>query len=312
MRQRGWMVAIAGLLAGLAVVCGAWGTYVTAPPGPIAPGGFEVWAALRPAEGWQSFGVYRDGLRYYGGAFFLLTVALALFHYAVVGPHRVPLSGRTVRRYQWGEVLTHSVLAVSYLLLWMSGLYLLWNRLVLERPTPVWGRLASAAHIWGGLFFLVGLVAMWLRWRKDMRIAPHDREWLRGAGGYFRRDHPRLPAGRFNAGQKIWFRGALLFGAILGVTGLLLYYPGGMGLTPSVQRLLFVLHTAAAVAMISGVLVHFYLATFAHPGSLTAMVTGRMDEALIRAHHTAMMPIRGGAPGADGHGSRPAGGGSVS
>jgi formate dehydrogenase subunit gamma len=254
---------------------------------------------LRPADGWQKFWAYREALRYYGAAAFLLTAALALLHYAAVGPYRVPLSGRTVRRFPWSEVLMHLVLALTFLLLWASGLYLLLNRLVLEQPHPFWGHLANDVHIWTGLLFLVGLVAMWVKWRSDMRLAPYDGEWLRHAGGYLRRHRTQLPAGRFNAGQKIWFRGALLFGAVLGVTGLLLYYPGGLGLTPSTQRVLFVLHTVAALAMTSGVLIHVYLATLATPGSLAAMVTGRMDEALIRAHHTAMMPIRGGAPDAD-------------
>lgn len=294
MGRKRWMMVMATLLAGLGVGAGAWG-YFLADQGQVAPGGYEVWTALRPTKGWQSFWYYRDGLRYYGAALFLITVALTLLHYAAVGPDRVPLSGRRVRRFGWSEVATHSTLAVSFLALWMSGLYLLWARLFLEKPAPFWGHLASATHNWGGLVFIVVLLAMWLEWRRDMRFVARDREWLRQAGGYLRRDHPRLPIGRFNAGQKIWFRGALGLGALLGVTGLLLYYPGGLGLTPSVQRVLFVLHTSGAVVMISGVVLHAYMATVANPGSFNAMLTGHMDESLVRAHYPGMMPIRGGA-----------------
>ncbi len=299
MRWRGWMITTATLLAGTGVAVGAWGYFAVTPAAVQAPGGLEVWAALRPGEGWQTFWSYRDGLRYYGAAFFLLTAALAVLHYAAVGPDRVPASGRTVERYRGSEVLMHTTLAFSFLVLWASGLYLLWSRLVVGGPAPFWGRLASAAHIWGGLVSLVALVVMWLQWWRDMRLVGFDREWLRRAGGYLSRDHPRLPAGRFNAGQKVWFRSVLLLGAVIGLTGLLLYYPGGLGFTPALQRVLFILHTAGAVAMISGVLLHVYLATVANSGSLSAMVRGRIDENLVRTHYPGMVPFRGAEEGAD-------------
>jgi formate dehydrogenase subunit gamma len=264
----------------------------------IAPGGFEVWATLRPGEEWQTFWGYRDSLRYFGATFFLLTAALAMLHYAAVGPARVPTSGRTVQRFRWSEVLTHAALTFSFLVLWVSGLYLLLSRLFLERPAPFWGRLASAAHIWAGLLLLVALVAIWLQWHRDMRFVSYDRQWLRQTGGYLNRGHPHLPAGRFNAGQKLWFRAMLLFVTVLGVTGLLLYYPGGLGLTPSVQVVLYVIHTGGAVALVSGVVVHVYLAVIANSGSLKAMVTGRVDENLIRVHHPYGRPLSGAAAAA--------------
>lgn len=298
MKRRIWLVMTAMLLAGLGVVVGAWGYLVVGSEQVIAPGGFEVWATLRPGEEWQTFWGYRDSLRYFGATLFLLTAALAMVHYAVVGPDRVPTSGRTVQRYRWSEVLTHAALTFSFLVLWVSGLYLLLSRLFLERPAPFWGRLASAAHIWAGLFSLVALVIMWLQWHRDMRFVSYDRQWLRRAGGYMNRSHPHLPAGRFNAGQKLWFRATLLFVTVLGVTGLLLYYPGGLGLTPSVQVVLYVIHTGGAVALVSGVVVHVYLAVIANPGSLKAMVTGRMDENLIRVHHPYGRPLSGAASAA--------------
>ncbi|MFQ5960089.1 MAG: formate dehydrogenase subunit gamma [Candidatus Methylomirabilales bacterium] len=292
MRWRGWIIITATLLAGLSVVVGAWGYFTVSPKEVITPGGFEVWGTLRPGEAWEGFWVYRDGLRYYGAALFLLTAALVLLHYAAVGPDTVSASGRTVQRFRWREVLTHAALTFSFLVLWVSGLYLILSRLFLERPAPFWGRMASAAHIWGGLVFVVALVATWLQWRRDMRFVSYDRAWLRRAGGYLSREHPHLPAGRFNAGQKIWFQATLLLGVVLGVTGLLLYYPGGLGLTPSVQVVLYVIHTVGAVAMVSGVVVHFYLATVAIPGTLKAMLTGRMDENLIKVHHPESRPAR--------------------
>jgi formate dehydrogenase subunit gamma len=299
MRWRGWIITTAILLSGLGVAVGAWAYFATG-PAPAVPGGYEVWQTLRPGEEWQAFWNYRNGIRLYGAALFVFAAALALLHYVVIGPDRVAASGRMVARFRGGEVVMHMALALSFLVLLSSGLYLLWNRLLVGGPMPFWGRLASAAHIWSGLLFLVALVVVWVRWRHDMRLVSYDREWLRQAGGYLSRGHPRLPAGRFNAGQKIWFRVALLLGILLGLSGLVLYYPGGFGLTPAVQWVFFVVHTAGAAALIPSVMMHVYLGTLATPGSFTGMVTGRIDENLVRAHHPSILPIQGGAPAPDG------------
>lgn len=139
MKWRKSMITAPGLLAGMGVIVGAWGYFGVTPAAVQAPGGFEVWQVLRPGEDWQTFWSYREGLRYYGGAIFLLTAAMALLHYAMVGPDRVTVSGRKVQRFRGSEVLMHMALALSFLVLWVSGLYLLWSRLVLEGPDrPRW------------------------------------------------------------------------------------------------------------------------------------------------------------------------------
>ncbi|MFH8735047.1 MULTISPECIES: cytochrome b/b6 domain-containing protein [unclassified Streptomyces] len=81
-------------------------------------------------------------------------------------------------------------------------------------------------HEWSGLLlpapYLVGLASRAFRadLRRLNRFVPHDRTWLRSA---LRRSGPR-PAGKFNAGQKLyagWLGGAVL--VMLG-TGLLMWF----------------------------------------------------------------------------------------
>lgn len=93
-------------------------------------------------------------------------------------------------------------------------------------------------HEWAGVLlpvpFLLGLASPAFRadLRRLNRFGPHDRTWLRAVR---RRDH-RLasrPAGKFNAGQKLyaaWIAGAAL--VMLG-TGLLMWFTH---LTPLVWR----------------------------------------------------------------------------
>ncbi|MGW3340160.1 cytochrome b/b6 domain-containing protein [Streptomyces sp. NPDC001009] len=98
--------------------------------------------------------------------------------------------------------------------------------------------LVVRVHEWAGLALpvpvLLGLVSR--AFRADLgvlnRFGPHDRRWLRAA---LRRDtrHSARPAGKFNAGQKIytaWIAGAVL--VMLG-TGLMMWFTH---LTPLLWR----------------------------------------------------------------------------
>ncbi|WNI25660.1 cytochrome b/b6 domain-containing protein [Streptomyces sp. ITFR-16] len=91
--------------------------------------------------------------------------------------------------------------------------------------------LVVTVHEWSGLLIpvplLAGLAARSLRadLRRLNRFGPHDREWLRAVR---RRDHRpgSRPAGKFNAGQKLyaaWIAGAVL---VMAGTGLLMWFTG--------------------------------------------------------------------------------------
>lgn len=97
-------------------------------------------------------------------------------------------------------------------------------------------RLVVLVHEWSGLLtplpFLLGLASRAFRadLRRLNRFGPHDRQWLRSA---LRRERGPRPAGKFNAGQKVyagWLAGAVL--VMLG-TGLLMWFTG---LAPLVWR----------------------------------------------------------------------------
>ncbi|MER5729512.1 cytochrome b/b6 domain-containing protein [Streptomyces sp. NPDC002138] len=90
--------------------------------------------------------------------------------------------------------------------------------------------LVVTVHVWSGLLlpapFLLGLASRAFRGdlRRLNRFGPHDGAWLRAA---LRRDRFGVrPAGKFNAGQKVyanWLAGAVL--VMLG-TGLLMWLTG--------------------------------------------------------------------------------------
>ncbi|MBT2481949.1 cytochrome b/b6 domain-containing protein [Streptomyces sp. ISL-94] len=139
-----------------------------------------------------------------------------------------------VRRFSRAERLVHRTTA-ALALVCVAGAACLY----LPPLAELVGRrhLVVTVHEWSGLLlplpFLLGLGSPAFRadLRRLNRFGPHDRQWLRAAR---RRDRtgPR-PAGKFNAGQKVyagWLAGAVL--VMLG-TGLLMWFTG---LAPLVWR----------------------------------------------------------------------------
>ncbi|MFI1942434.1 cytochrome b/b6 domain-containing protein [Streptomyces virginiae] len=98
--------------------------------------------------------------------------------------------------------------------------------------------LVVTVHEWAGILlpapFLLGLASPAFRadLRRLNRFGPHDRKWLRAVRRRDRRRGSR-PAGKFNAGQKLyasWIAGAVL---VMLATGLLMWFTH---LTPLVWR----------------------------------------------------------------------------
>ncbi|MEW9519099.1 cytochrome b/b6 domain-containing protein [Streptomyces tubercidicus] len=139
-------------------------------------------------------------------------------------------------------------------------------------------------HEWSGILLpvplLLGLGSRALR--ADLtrlnRYGPHDRQWLRAA---LRRRGGR-PAGKFNAGQKLyaaWIAGAVL--VMLG-TGLLMWFTG---LAPLAWRTgaTFV-HDWLALAVVLVIAGHVWKA-FGDPESRRGLRTGSVDAQWARREH---------------------------
>lgn len=170
-------------------------------------------------------------------------------------------------------------------------------------------RLVVTVHEWSGLLvpvpLLLGLASRELR--ADLtrlnRFGPHDRRWLRAVR---RRDHraSARPAGKFNAGQKLyasWIAGALL--VMLG-TGLLMWFTS---LAPLVVRTgaTFV-HDWLALAI--GIVLAGHLAmAYADPEARRGMRTGSVDPHWARAEHRLWQPEEGRSPAPSRAGDRPPG-----
>ncbi len=111
-----------------------------------------------------------------------------------------------------------------------------------------------------------------------------DRDWLARVPAAVLRRAPQPPAGRFNAGQKVNFILVTLLFAALFVSGIGLVITGTHPASPVFK----VAHVAAAYLAVLLVAGHLYMA-LVNPSTrpaLRGMVTGKVDAAWVRQHHT--------------------------
>ena len=226
-------------------------------------------------------------------------------------------TGRTVTRFKAVERFAHWVLAGSFILLGLTGLYSLFGRMVL---IPLFGKesFASIAIVskwihnnvsWAFMIALVVIFFMWVMHNIPNRT---DLKWLAMGGGIFKKGvHP--PAKRFNAGQKIIFWSVIVLGASISASGLSLLFPfelpmfgvtfakmNALGITEMLgmeplrsvlapqeeMQLAQLWHTIVASVFILIIVAHIYIGSVGMEGAYDAMGSGEVEEQWAREHHS--------------------------
>lgn len=227
----------------------------------------------------------------YGG-WLLIVVALAIaLYYWRKGP--LPLAekptGRLIERFNTWERLVHWATAISFVILALTGLTVLFGRYVL---LPALGytvfswvaAIAKNLHNFVGPVFTVCLILMLVTFAKDNIPEAHDWIWVKKLGGFFgAREH--VPSGRFNFGEKAWFWiGITLFGIVSTVTGFILDFPN-FEQGRATMQLANVIHAISAVLFITLSLGHIYVGTIGVEGAYETMRSGMADETWVKQHH---------------------------
>jgi formate dehydrogenase subunit gamma len=192
--------------------------------------------------------------------------------------------GDRILRFTPAERIVHWLVALAFVYVALTGLALWSPRLYGLSTLFGGGTTARAWHPWGGVLFAGVLLIMFVRWAGQMRLDSDDRRWLRMSHRYAIHDHAGLPeAGRFNGGQKALFWVQSMATVLLLATGLVLWFP------ESTSRLMreaaVVLHPAAAIVSIAGIVVHIYMGTAAVPKALRGMVQGWVTPGWAARHH---------------------------
>lgn len=226
------------------------------------------------------------------GSWLLLAavVGIALF-FAMRGRIRIEEgpSGRQVLRFTFIERFGHWLTAVSFIVLALTGLNVLYGRYV---QPPLIGQSAFAAVTLAGKYthhfvafaFMAGLALIIVLWIRHNLPDRYDLGWIRDGGGLLRKGvHP--PAGKFNFGQKVVFWGVVLGGLAVSATGLNLMFP----FYADMQQMQWaqLIHAIAALLLTALIIGHIYIGTLGMEGAIGAMVSGRVDENWAKEHHSA-------------------------
>jgi formate dehydrogenase subunit gamma len=216
-----------------------------------------------------------------------LIVLLLFFIYR----RRIPIdggeSGRTIERFNNLERFAHWLTAVSFVILGLTGLAMLYGKSVL---IPILGKsgfaslmmLGKYAHNYLGFAFIVGIVLMVLIWLRHNLPDKYDIPWLMKGGGLLTKAHPA--ARKFNAGQKMIFWSVVIIGGIIAYTGVMLMFPESGTLADKQGNQYW--HAILALVMIAVIIAHIYIGSLGMKGAFQAMGSGQVDENWAKQHHS--------------------------
>jgi len=193
-------------------------------------------------------------------------------------------SPKLVDRFSFSERVVHWVVAITFCYAALTGLAMWSQKLWWLASVFGGGTVVRQFHPWGALLFVFALGVMLARWARQMKIDADDRVWLGQMRKYMTNDETGMSqAGRFNAGQKMMFWSQAVLAVLLLVSGVILWFPEVM---PRTFRLAAVLiHPLAAIGAIAFIILHIYMGAAAVPGSMGAMIRGRVTTGWAKAHH---------------------------
>ncbi|MGI5397479.1 cytochrome b/b6 domain-containing protein [Streptomyces sp. CA-251251] len=158
--------------------------------------------------------------------------------------------------------------------------------------------LVAAVHEWSGICLplptLLGLIHPSFRadLRRLNRFAVYDRQWLRAVRR--RRTSPQdRPAGKFNAGQKIfagWIAGAVV---IMMFTGLLMWFAG---MLPFISRTSAIFVHDLLAWLITAVIIGHIRKAHQDSEARLGMRSGYVSVAWAMRHHSRWQPVREESP----------------
>ena len=237
---------------------------------------------------WRKF---RNGpLTQYGGWLIVVVLAIIAVFYLVKGSikvHGAP-TGRLIERFNAVERVAHWTMAISFVVLALSGIVLLFGKHIILPWLGYAGFswltiICKNLHNFVGPLFIFSIVVFFLLFVKDNAMNGGDFTWLGKGGGMISGEE--VPSGRFNAGEKVWFwLGVVILGAIVSVTGLILDFPNWNQGREAMQQA-NVIHAIAAVVFIAGAFGHIYLGTVGVAGAYQSMREGFVDESWAKQHH---------------------------
>jgi formate dehydrogenase subunit gamma len=245
----------------------------------LVQSGGEIWRQMRNGP-----------ITVYGGWLIVLAFLAILLFYWRKGQMRLhePKTGRLIERFTPWERIVHWTTAITFVILAVSGIVMLFGRYVLLPATgyTIFSALAILSknlHNFVGPLFVVCTLLMIVTFMRGNAFRRYDWTWMRRFGDFLKGRH--VPSGKYNAGEKVWFWfGVIILGLIVSASGLVLDFPN-FGQGRETMQIANVIHAIAAVIFTVMSLGHIYLGTIGLEGSYDAMRHGTVDETWAKEHH---------------------------
>jgi formate dehydrogenase subunit gamma len=214
------------------------------------------------------------------GIAIIVFVVLSLGHLFTFGPKDMSdEGGDEIPWWNLFERVIHGIIAVAFVLLFISGLLITFGRYFGGGGPTLFLR---QIHEFSGFVFVPALAIVILMWIREALPKLYDLQWIAHFGGYLGYKGS-LKSGKFNAGQKLWYWIMLACGVLLSWSGLFLFFQVGM---MSDLRMYVLIHFFAAIPIMLMFLVHLYMTTLGTKGTFKGMINGKISKKGATSYHS--------------------------
>ena len=220
-------------------------------------------------------------------------IVVFAIHYLLIGAKVFNENCPCVLVYPLFQRITHWIAALSFVLIIPTGLIMVFGKYF---GGGEFVRISRYIHAIGTVIFVIVFIPLFYIWVRAMILSfRDDTKWIFMLGGYLKKKHIKVPAGKFNFGQKMWFWMAILGGFVMIVTGAAMYFQDfDISLLKKLNmdqidllRVLAITHNFMGMAIIALFITHLYMSLFAIKGSLQSMITGfKSVHELKYLHHS--------------------------
>lgn len=217
--------------------------------------------------------------------------AVFLFHYLVWGPKVFSHDGEKIYVFSVFQRVIHLLAVIAFVILVPTGLMIVFGKFF-----GGGGLIVAARYLHGvaTIIFLISVIPMFVFWAIEMLPCLDDIKWMFILGGYLSKKKREIPAGKFNAGQKMWFWVATLGGVVMIATGAFMYLQDfDLGIAQlfglsqiDLLRASAIVHNALAIVMTAFFFTHAYMSLFAIKGAIHSMINGYKEEEEVKYLHS--------------------------
>lgn len=225
-------------------------------------------------------------------AILVLVPAAFLTHYKIIGPKVFPHDGKKIQAFSLYNRIVHQVAAVSFIVIVPTGFVIVFGDFFGG------GMFVRACKHLHGIFtvpFAIVVIPMFLMWLKEAIFNFDDVKWMMIVGGYLSKEKKPIPAGKFNAGQKMWYWIATLGGMVMVITGAAMFFldfnidmvKSMTGLSQiDFLRVMAILHNVVGFLVVALFITHVYMSMFAIKGAVHSILDGHMEEEEVKILHS--------------------------